>query len=105
MSEIYTFVSTRRRFGVSRFQTGKHQALMRGLTKSGRNVIALPEIEHHMTLPALKPVNNANPFLGSKKRRNRNRQVGRNQASARNQCSAKFSTKLRTQVFDARTEW
>lgn len=104
MSDIYAFVGSRDRFGVSRFQTGKHQARMRKLAKSGSNVISLPKMEHRMTLPALKPVNHVNPFLGSKNRRNRNRQVGRNQASARNQCSAKFSTKLRNQIFDARTE-
>ena len=98
MSEIYNFTSTRRHFGVSSVQTGKHQALMRKLAKGGKNVIALPKIEHRMTLPALKPVFNMSAFIGMNKKRSRCRQIGKNQVEAR------FAMKLRSQVSAARPE-
>ena len=98
MSEIYNFTRTRRRYGVSRVQTGSRQALMRKLAKGGRNVIALPEIEHRMTLPALKPVFNMSAFIGTNKKRSRRRQIGKNQAEAR------FAMKLRSQVKESRPE-
>ena len=99
MSEIYNFTRSRRRYGVSRVQTGSRQALMRKLAKGGMNVIALPEIEHRITLPALKPVKNSNPLIGSNQKKNRRRQIGKNQAEARN-----FAMKLRKQVKEARPE-
>ena len=105
MSEIYTFTTTRRRFGVSSVQTGKHQVLMRKLAKGGKNVIALPKIEHLVTLPALKPVFNMSAFIGMNKKKSRRRQIGRNQVEARkNQAEARFASKLRNLVSTARPE-
>ena len=105
MSKIYTFPRTRRRYGVSRVQTGKEQAFKRKLAKGGKNVIALPEIEHRITLPALKPVFNMSQFIGSNNQKSRRRQIGKIQAEARkNQADARFAKKLRKQVEEARPE-
>ena len=104
MSNIYTFTTTRRRFGVSSVQTGKYQAFKRKLAKGGKNVIALPEIEHRITLPALKPVFNMSQIIGSNNQKSRRRQIGKIQVEARKNQASRFASKLRNQVEEARPE-